>query len=325
MCIRDRKKAMETRNSLRNFEVENSIVSAETAFGYDEQYHHVMGEEQPWTKDPVYFKRVKVSMVALLKMITHAHSGGDIEVMGSLQGKVVGDTFFIQDAIRLPVEGTETRVNAGAEAMEFLTQYIEIGENAGRKEAIVGWYHSHPNYGCWLSGIDVSTQRLQQHQEPFVAIVVDPIQTLSLERVQIGAFRTYPTNYKPTEEQIQAKGNIPKDKISDFGAHHKDEADSKLIETLWAQYWKESLAASLVVRDAEKFHDGCCGLSRRVKSYTDTIKSGRPIVSADDLIARNDPSRKAEFVSFGIEKNGAALKDVFKTLLFLILRVKWFG
>jgi hypothetical protein len=22
----------------------------------------------------------------------------------------------------------------------------------------VGWYHSHPGYGCWLSGIDVGTQ-----------------------------------------------------------------------------------------------------------------------------------------------------------------------
>jgi proteasome lid subunit RPN8/RPN11 len=37
----------------------------------------------------------------------------------------------------------------------------------------LGWYHSHPGYGCWLSGIDVSTQMLnQQYQEPFVAVVV---------------------------------------------------------------------------------------------------------------------------------------------------------
>ena len=42
-----------------------------------------------------------------------------------------------------------------------------------RLENVIGWYHSHPGYGCWLSGIDVSTQMLnQQFQEPFVAIVV---------------------------------------------------------------------------------------------------------------------------------------------------------
>jgi COP9 signalosome complex subunit 5 len=41
---------------------------------------------------------------------------------------------------------------------------------------VVGWYHSHPGYGCWLSGIDVSTQALnQQFQEPFVAIVVSAL------------------------------------------------------------------------------------------------------------------------------------------------------
>ena len=40
-------------------------------------------------------------------------------------------------------------------------------------ENVIGWYHSHPGYGCWLSGIDVGTQMLnQQYQEPWVAIVV---------------------------------------------------------------------------------------------------------------------------------------------------------
>jgi hypothetical protein len=33
---------------------------------------------------------------------------------------------------------------------------------SGRQENIVGWYHSHPGYGCWLSGIDVGTQMTNQ-------------------------------------------------------------------------------------------------------------------------------------------------------------------
>jgi COP9 signalosome complex subunit 5 len=54
-----------------------------------------------------------------------------------------------------------------------MTNYAETCEAVGRMEKVVGWYHSHPGYGCWLSGIDVSTQTLnQQFQEPFVAIVV---------------------------------------------------------------------------------------------------------------------------------------------------------
>lgn len=31
-----------------------------------------------------------------------------------------------------------------------------------RLENVVGWYHSHPGYGCWLSGIDVGTQMTNQ-------------------------------------------------------------------------------------------------------------------------------------------------------------------
>ena len=58
---------------------------------------------------------------------------------------------------------------------------------------MVGWYHSHPGYGCWLSGIDVGTQATQQqYQEPFLAIVIDPHRTIAAGKVEIGAFRTYP-------------------------------------------------------------------------------------------------------------------------------------
>ena len=37
---------------------------------------------RPWKKDPDHFKKVKISAVALIKMVMHAKSGGDIEVMG---------------------------------------------------------------------------------------------------------------------------------------------------------------------------------------------------------------------------------------------------
>jgi COP9 signalosome complex subunit 5 len=110
--------------------------------------------------------------------------------MGLMQGKVVGNSMVIMDSFALPVQGTETRVNAANEANEFMVQYIEscekvcvhfirpaflelIPEQAKRLENAVGWYHSHPGYGCWLSGIDVNTQmNNQQFQDPFVAVVV---------------------------------------------------------------------------------------------------------------------------------------------------------
>jgi len=59
--------------------------------------------------------------------------------------------------IPLPVEATETRVNAGQEANAFMVNYMDRKEESGTGERSVGWYHSHPSYGCWLSGIDVNT------------------------------------------------------------------------------------------------------------------------------------------------------------------------
>jgi COP9 signalosome complex subunit 5 len=41
---------------------------------------------------------------------------------------VEGDTFYIMDAYPLPVEGTETRVNAGNEALEYTGTYEDLNE-----------------------------------------------------------------------------------------------------------------------------------------------------------------------------------------------------
>lgn len=55
----------------------------------------------------------------------HARSGGNIEVMGLMQGKIHDDTMYVMDSFALPVEGTETRVNAQNEAYEYMVSYIE--------------------------------------------------------------------------------------------------------------------------------------------------------------------------------------------------------
>jgi len=122
--------------------------------------------------------------------VIHARSGVPYEIMGLMQGKVMGDTLVIMDSFALPVQGTETRVNAANEANEYMVQYLTESERVGlltigtllqylihyqvgRVENAIGWYHSHPGYGCWLSGIDVNTQMTnQKFQDPFVAVVV---------------------------------------------------------------------------------------------------------------------------------------------------------
>lgn len=45
--------------------------------------------------------------------------------MGLMQGKVVGNSIVIMDSFALPVQGTETRVNAANEANEYMVEYTE--------------------------------------------------------------------------------------------------------------------------------------------------------------------------------------------------------
>ena len=66
---------------------------------------------------------------------------------------------------------------------------------------MVGWYHSHPGYGCWLSAVDVQTQKsFEQTGERSVAVVVDPVQSTG-GVVVMDAFRTIPMNLVAMNEE----------------------------------------------------------------------------------------------------------------------------
>lgn len=250
-------------------------------------------------------------------MVMHARSGGSIEVMGLMIGYVLHETFIVTDALRLPVEGTETRVNAQDEANEYMVKYLERSREAGQLENAVGWYHSHPGYGCWLSGIDVSTQFNQQtFSDPFVAVVIDPDRTVSSGKVEIGAFRTYPENYVPQGHESAGEGMaaVPLAKAADFGAHankyyslevshFKSSLDNTLLEALWNKYWVQTLSSSPLSTNREYGTKQIEDLAGKIHQVTNNAKhrgsmSMRPgargdgamdkVVSAADKIANEE-------------------------------------
>jgi len=206
--------------------------------------------------------------------------------MGLLLGKVEANVMIVMDAFALPVEGTETRVNAQAQAYEYMTAYIEAAKQVGRQENAIGWYHSHPGYGCWLSGIDVSTQMLNQNfQDPFVAIVVDPTRTISAGKVNLGAFRTYPKGYKPPDDGPSEYQTIPLSKIEDFGVHcksyyqldvqyFKSPMDTKLLDSLWNHYWVNTLSTSSLITNAEYTTGQVRDLADKLESWDHNMSRG---------------------------------------------------
>lgn len=260
-------------------------TTRDALYKYDKDDQSKVTAAKPWKSDPHHFKHVRISAVAMVKMVMHARSGGDIEVMGLMIGYVEHETFIITDAIRLPVEGTETRVNAQDEANEYVVRFLEMSRQNGQLENAVGWYHSHPGYGCWLSGIDVTTQALQQNFDPFVAVVIDPHRTISAGKVEIGAFRTFPEGYRPEshESVAHSTGLVPSAKAQDFGAHadkyyplevthFKSTLDSKLLEALWNKYWVQTLSSSPLDSNQDYVTKQIQELSTETKAVQESIQ-----------------------------------------------------
>jgi hypothetical protein len=109
---------MDAEMAKKTWELENNIETlpaSDDIYKYDAEEQKQILSARPWDKDPHFFKDIKISALALLKMVMHARSGGALEVMGLLQGKVDGNTMIVMDCFALPVEGTETRVNAQAQ------------------------------------------------------------------------------------------------------------------------------------------------------------------------------------------------------------------
>lgn len=276
----------QTKTAQKTWEMANQITPEEEIYKFDRNQHQSILSAKPWSKDPHFFKDIKISALALLKMVMHARSGGNIEVMGLLLGKVDANVMVVMDCFALPVEGTETRVNVQSEGFEYMTAYVESAKRVGRLEHVLGWYHSHPGYGCWLSGIDVSTQALNQNfQDPFVAIVIDPVRTISAGKVSLGAFRTYPKGYKPPDEGPSEYQTIPLNKIEDFGVHcksyyqlevsyFKSPMDTKLLENLWNHYWVNTLSASSLITNAEYTTGQVRDLADKLESWDHNMSRG---------------------------------------------------
>lgn len=121
---------------------------------------------------------VQISSLALLKMLKHGRAGVPMEVMGLMLGEFVDDyTIRCVDVFAMPQSGTGVSVEAVDPV--FQTKMLDMLKQTGRPEMVVGWYHSHPGFGCWLSGVDCNTQQSFEQLNPrAVALVIDPIQSV---------------------------------------------------------------------------------------------------------------------------------------------------
>ena len=83
-----------------------------------------------------------------------------MEVMGLMLGEFVDEyTVNCVDVFAMPQSGTGVSVEAVDPV--FQTNMLEMLKQTHRPEMVVGWYHSHPGFGCWMSGVDINTQQVK--------------------------------------------------------------------------------------------------------------------------------------------------------------------
>ncbi|GMI25192.1 hypothetical protein TeGR_g7509 [Tetraparma gracilis] len=113
--------------------------------------------------------------------------------------------------------------------LELLGRLLVEKNAVGAVLSVVDRYHSHPGFGCWLSGVDINTQMSFEALNPrAVALVVDPIQSVK-GKVVIDCFRCI-------NPQLMMMGQEPRQTTSNVG-HLNRPSIQALIHGLNRHYY----------------------------------------------------------------------------------------
>merc|ERR1711916_331083 len=189
--------------------------------------------------------------------------------------------------------------------MGFQTNMLEMLKQTGRSEMVVGWYHSHPGFGCWLSGVDVNTQKsFEALNERAVAVVVDPRQTTSnvghlhkpsIQALVHGLNRSYYSiaiSYRKNELEMDMLANLHKRRwleglsVVDFEKH--SEANLETVErmvSLATKYNKDVQAEEgLSAEELAIAHVGKVDAKRHLDQAVDDLMAANIVQSLGTML-----------------------------------------
>lgn len=256
------------------------------------------------TKETVY-----ISSIALLKMLKHGRAGVPMEVMGLMLGEFVDDyTVNVVDVFAMPQSGTGVSVEAVDDV--FQAKMMDMLKQTGRDQMVVGWYHSHPGFGCWLSSVDVNTQKsFEQLNSRAVAVVVDPIQSVK-GKVVIDAFRLIDTgalinNLEPRQTTSNTgllnKANIQA-LIHGLNRHyyslnidyHKTAKETKMLMNLHKEQWQSGLKMYDYEEKEESNLAATKSMVKIAEQYSKRIEEEKELTEEElktRYVGRQDPKK----------------------------------
>lgn len=123
-------------------------------------------------------------------MAAHADVGftDEKEIMGLILGTIYNDDegeYSVADGTATTkLDSTNVSVRFDPNSLEDL--FISIDEN--KSGTVVGWYHSHPGFGCYLSDTDIKTHSHIFGDGIGFSVVIDPSdETLMVFSVKDGS------------------------------------------------------------------------------------------------------------------------------------------
>jgi len=246
-----------------------------------------MGAQQPEAPRADTAEQVYVSSLSLLKMLKHGRAGIPMEIMGLMLGEFIDDyTVRIVDVFSMPQSGNSVTVEAVDPV--YQTQMLDRLKQTGRHEMVVGWYHSHPGFGCWFSGTDIHTQQSFEQLNPrAVGIVIDPVQSVR-GKVVIDCFRLI-------NSQILVLGNEPRQTTSNVGhlvkpsvtalihglnrhyyslciSYRKGELEQSMLLQIGKQNWTQALRVENFGKQHDRTDSSIEETGKLTKAYNETLR-----------------------------------------------------
>lgn len=260
-------------------------------------------------------EKIQISSLSLLKMLKHGRAGVPMEVMGLMLGQFVDEyTITCVDVFAMPQHGTGVSVEAVDPV--FQTNMLDMLKQTGRSEMVVGWYHSHPGFGCWLSGVDMNTQTSFERLNPrAVAVVVDPVQSVK-GKVVIDAFRMIagqnqlmaPMNTEPRQTTSNIgflKKPTIQARIHGLDRHYyslvidwrKNELEEQMLMNLHKKSWTSGMVVQKFEEHQKNAETVLDRMSRLSKDYCTRVKEeeGRTQEEVEVMnVGKIDPKKHLE-------------------------------
>lgn len=244
-------------------------------------------------------KEVMISTTALAKFLAVDH----VDITTESAGVLIG---YEDDLERLIITDFDTGKQQQTTTFvvmddNALIQIVEDLQKRGREnETIVGWIHSHPGYGCFLSGTDKGTQRVYQSLYPkAVALVVDPsryyttmdkndlelqffrmINDIDYRAIEFDVFIDDQSNFISSfiESNKTVRWNIPQlsneqvailhKKLQGFSHHKIDESDENLLHG-FIDVLQQSQEKTIETKEEQDF---LVSIDNRLEHISDKIK-----------------------------------------------------